>query len=190
MPPKPSPEKSTWRQTWLLKCTLLLLFVALFLGAVIWAGRWGLEQLRGSDRYRADFSDIECDPPVGMKKQDFLDEVRFEAHLPRQFSILEAELPVMLRTGFAKHHWVEKVDSVEINSAKHIVVKLTHRRPVLAVRVGDELRAVDGNGVLLYTNAPTAGLPVYEGNARPPQGRAGTRWGDPNVEAAARKLKK
>jgi hypothetical protein len=49
---------------------------------------------------------------------------------------------------------------------------------------------LDGEGVLLYTNAPTLGLPIYEGAARAPQGKAGTRWGDPNVEAAARKLRK
>ena len=66
---------------------------------------------------------------------------------------------------------------------------LTHRTPVLAVKVDGGLRAVDGHGILLYTNAPTLGLPLFDGEAMPPRGKAGMPWGDPNVEAAARKLK-
>ena len=85
---------------------------------------------------------------------------------------------------------MEKVE-VEIKPPKQIIVKLTHRTPVLAVKVGTKVRAVDANGVLLPTNAPTLGLPVYEGDAAPPrEDKAGTHWGDPNVEAAARMHKK
>jgi hypothetical protein len=43
--------------------------------------------------------------------------------------------------------------------------------------------------VLLPRNAPTEGLPIYDGIAKAPQGD-GKRWGDPKVEAAARKWKK
>ena len=126
-----------------------------------------------------------------MTRQDFLDEVRYDApSLPRQLSLLDEELANKLRAGFAKHAWVEKVEGVEIRRPKQIIVKLTYRTPVLAVKVGPKLRAVDGNGILLPRNAPTLGLPVYEGDAPPPQKEAGTPWGDPNVEATARRAKK
>jgi cell division septal protein FtsQ len=117
--------------------------------------------------------------------------VRFTTpSLPKQLNIIDEDLPERLRAAFAKHPWVQRVE-VEIKPPKHIIVNLTHRQPVLAVKVGADLRAVDGDGVLLPRNASTLGLPVYDGDARPPrQDEAGTRWGDPNVEAAARKLKK
>jgi hypothetical protein len=57
---------------------------------------------------------------------------------------------------------------------------------VLAVLVDGQPRAVDAHGILLPTGADVSGLPVYEGNARPPAGAAGTLWGDVAVEAAAR----
>jgi hypothetical protein len=83
------------------------------------------------------------------------------------------------------------VDSVEINPPKQIVVKLTYRTPVLAVRLGDRTRVVDGHGILLPSDAPTLDLPLYGGEAKPPrEDKAGARWGDPNVEAAARRLRK
>ena len=78
MPPKSRPETS-WRQSWLLKGAVLLACVVLFLGGVIWAGRWGLEHLRGSDRYVIPFNEIDCEPPVGMERQKFLDQVRYYA---------------------------------------------------------------------------------------------------------------
>ena len=189
MPPKPRPEQSSWRSSWLLKSVLLLLFVALFLGGVIWAGRWGLEQLRDSKRYDIPFTDIECEPPVGMDRHKFLDEVRYYARLPEQVNVLDDNLPRLLTEGFAKHPWVERVDRVDIEAPKQITVKLTHRKPVLAVKAGTELFAVDGAGVLLPKNAPAHGLPIFEGVAKEPRA-IGQRWGDPNVEAAARKLRK
>jgi hypothetical protein len=180
------PEPSAWYKSWLLKSTLLLLVVALFLGGVIWAGHWGHEQLQGSNRYNVAFADIECGPPVGMDRQKFLDEVRYyEPRLPERLGLLDESLSHQLRQGFAKHPWVEKVDDVTIKPPKQIIVKLTHRMPVLAVRYSGEVWAVDRSGVLLPKNAPTHGLPMFDGDAQAPKA-IGLRWGDPNVEAAAR----
>jgi hypothetical protein len=186
---KPPPPSRPWHNSWLLRSALLLMLVVLFLGGVIWAGRWGKERL--PDRYDVPFSDIECEPPVGMPKQDFLDEVLFNTPRLKRLHLLDEELPKKLEEAFGRHAWVEKVEDVEIKAPKQIIVKLTYRTPVLAVKVGGKVRAVDVNGVLLPANAPTLGLQVYEGDAPPPrQDKAGTRWGDPNVEAAARKAKK
>jgi len=185
MPPKSLPNKPAWFHRWLLKSTLLLLLVALFLSGIIVAGHWGVDHLRGSGRYAVEFTQIECDPPPGLDRRVFLNQVLYYAspHLPARLHLLDEDLPKKLRDGFAAHPWVEKVTDIQI------VVKLTHRRPVLAVNDGAVLRAVDATGVLLPNDAPTNGLPVYEGNAKPPRG-AGLPWGDPTVEAAARKLKK
>lgn len=190
MPPKPPPSPNSWPRLWLLKSLLPLALAAIFLGGVIWAGRWGVEYLRGQDRYELAFADIACDPPPMLTKERFFDEVRFVSRLPARLNLTDDDLAKKLRAGFAKHHWVEQVDAVEIKPPKQVIVRLTYRTPVLAVKVDETLRAVDGHGVLLYTDAPTAGLPIFAGTAKPPQGAAGTPWGDPAVEAAARKLRK
>lgn len=191
MPPKLRPDKPAWYKSWLLKSTLLLLLVALFLGGVIVAGRWGMDLLGSSERYVIAFTDIECKPPVGMDRQKFLNQVLYYAspRLPERLNLLDQDLRKRLSDGFARHPWVEKVDDVEIKQPKQIIVKLTHRTPVLAINDGAKMRAVDATGVLLPEDAPTLDLPIYDGIAKKPQG-AGLRWGDPNVEAAARKSKK
>jgi hypothetical protein len=190
MPPKSKPE-TTWRQSWLLKCALLLLVVALFLGGIIWAGWWGRDYVQGSDRYVIPFADIECNPPVGMDRTKFLDEVLYYASpkLPERVNLIDEELPDKLHAGFGKHPWVATVEGVSIHPPKKVLVKLTHRTAVLAVKVGPDVLAVDATGVLLPKNAPTLGLPFYEGDAPAPKG-IGQRWGDPNVEAAARKARR
>ena len=188
MKKKPTPEKTAAGPWQYARFVLLFAVVAGFLGGLIWAGRWGLDQLRGRDRYDVAFADIECEAPVGMDKRQFLDEVRYPNRLPPQLHLLDGDLEAKLRAEFALHAWIEKVDDVKIVPPKRIVVKLTHRVPVLAVKVGDTLRAVDGAGVLLPRNAPTRELPVYDGEAKAP-GNDGARFGDPNVELAARKLK-
>ncbi len=189
MPAKSRADKPTWFRRWLLKSVLLLTLVALFLGGVIWGGHWGLEHLRGRERYDLAFTDIDCATPVGMERKAFLEQVRYYAApgLPERVNLLDEQLADKLREGFAKHPWVESVDDIKITPPKHVAVKLTHRTPVLAVKLGNDLVAVDGAGVLLPRNAPTLGLPVYEGEPREPKG-PGLRWGDPNVEAAARQV--
>jgi hypothetical protein len=181
--------KPAWIPGWLVKSVLSLMLVALFLGGLIWAGRWGMEQLRGRERYEVAFIDIECEPPVGMDRHKFLDEVRYYARgLPVRLHLLNDDLTQQLQEGFAQHPWVLNVDAVKITPPRQLAVKLTYRIPVLAVKYGPNVHAVDAQGVLLPNNAPTRGLPVYDGDAPRPQA-VGQRWGDANVEAAARELK-
>ena len=105
-----------------------LLLVGALLGGLIWASRWSLERLGNSDRYDVAFADIECEPPAGMSKHDFLDEVRYESRLPKNLRLLDKDLKQKLQEGFAKHRWVEKVAAVEIRPPKQIVVKLVYRK--------------------------------------------------------------
>jgi hypothetical protein len=191
MPPKSRPAEPAPPTGWLWKGTLLLVVAAAFLGGVIWAGRWAHDQLHGSPRYVVPFADIQCEPPAGLDRPKFLDEVRYYAspHLPENLDLLDDDLRERLSDGFGKHPWVDKVDAVEITPPKQIVVKLTYRKPVLAVRFDGKLLAVDAVGVLLPEKASTADLPIYDGTPPPPKG-IGQRWGDASVEAAARKGRK
>jgi hypothetical protein len=174
---------------WALRSVALLLVVAGFLAGVIWLGRWGQEQIHDQERYLVPFADVECDTPEGMERRVFLEEVEYHARppLPDPVNVLDADLPDRLRAAFARHPWVEKVDGVTLTPPRHVAVRLTFRVPVLAVRWGNELRAVDGDGVLLPKNAPTRELAIYDGTPRRPRGPPGTHWGDSDLERAARK---
>jgi cell division septal protein FtsQ len=182
-------ERTPWRR-WLLKMLLLLVVVAAFLGGIIFLGQWALEHIRHQDRYNVPFSEIQCTPPPGMTRAQFLDEVVYLARPVETLQLLDEDLPHKLSAAFAKHPWVEKVDGVDIKPPREVRVRLTQRQPVLAVRTSEGLIAVDRHGVRLPKDAPTSSLPIFEGDANPPKGPAGTLWGDPKVEGAARKARK
>jgi hypothetical protein len=175
---------------WIFKSLVLVLVLAAFLGGLILLGQLALEHIRNRQRYTLAFADIACEPPPGMTRAAFLDEVQYLSDLPGQLNLLEDALGRRLAIGFARHPWVQKVEEVELLPTREVRLHLVHRRPVLAVRQGKDLRAVDGQGVLLPPNAVTQGLPVFQGQPRPPAGPAGTRWEDSAVEAQARALQK
>ncbi len=164
----------------------VVLAVAALLAGIIALGHWGREQIHDDPRYLAAVADIDCPAPQEMDRAEFLGEVQYLGRLPAKLNVLDEDLPDRLRQAFARHPWVQRVDAVTITPPRHIAVRLTFRTPVLAVRSGDELRAVDGDGVLLPRNVPTHGLPVYDGTPRPPRGPPGTHWGDSDLERAAR----
>jgi hypothetical protein len=174
---------------WLLRSTLLLLLVAAIVGGVIWLGRFGLGQIHDQDRFKVPLTEVACDVPEGMERTEFLDQVQYSSPLATHFNVLDDDLSAQVRLAFARHPWVEKVDGVKLTPPRSIAVSLVFRVPVLAVRWDEELRAVDGSGVLLPKNAPTRGLPVYEGVPRPPRPPPGTRWGDSDLENEARRLR-
>jgi len=176
---------------WLLRSALLLLVVAAIVGGVIWLGHLGLGEIHDQDRFKVPLAEVACDVPAGMKRTEFLDQVQYDSPKVTHFNVLDDDLSAQVKQVFARHPWVEKVDDVNVARPRSIAVSLVFRVPVLAVKVNwdDELRAVDGAGVLLPRNAPTRGLPVYEGTPRRPRGPPGTRWGDPDLESEARRLR-
>jgi hypothetical protein len=155
------------------------------LAALAALGRWARDSLREDERYSFDFAAIDCTPPTGLAKDQFLTEVQYLAGLPNQLVLLDDALAARLKEGFGRHPWVEQVENVRI-SPHRIEVQLHYRKPALAVMWGGKLRAVDEAGVLLPAMAETGGLPVYPTTPAPPAGPAGTPWGDPEVAAAAR----
>jgi hypothetical protein len=172
---------------WLLKPLGVSLGLGLLLAGLILLGQMAWQHIRHHDRYTVAFTDIECTPPPGRDRMDFLEEVQYLAAVPERLRLLDDDLPARLARAFTRHPMVDKVIEITLTPPRQVRVRLAYRTPVLAVAVSGELRAVDAQGVLLPRDTPTRGLPVYEGQAAPPQGPAGSRWGDAGVEAAARK---
>ncbi len=165
---------------------LLVFGIVFALGSIFYLGQVAQEDLRGHERYRATLADVECNLPAGMTRGDFLDEVLYHSQLPSELSLLDENTPGLIAEAFAKHPWVEEVEKVEFSQTQKVRVHLRYRRPVLAVKWRGITRAVDKNAILLPSNAPTDGLPIYSGNPTRPKGPAGTEWGDPGVRSAAR----
>jgi hypothetical protein len=173
---------------WLLRSIAVLVVVAAFVGAVIWLGHWSDDQV-DPERYLVPLADVECNVPDGMERAEFLDQVDYYNRQLERLDVRKKNLPGRLKEAFERHPWVENADTVTVTAPRNIAVRLTFRVPVLAVPLGGDLRAVDSAGILLPKNAPTRGLPVYDGTPRPPRGPEGTHWGDSDLEREARKLR-
>jgi hypothetical protein len=194
-----------------LKVLALGAALALFLVGLIALGKVAWEQLRREDRRTVAITDIECTPPPGQGRVDFLDEVQYLAGLPERLPFLDRDLAERLGRAFARHPWVAKVERVELIPPRRIQVRLVYRTPVLAVVWGSPkdgsavtmvearsgnmgqrnalvvARAVDGQGILLPARWQRGvDLPLFSGPVKPPAGPAGTPWGDGRVEGAAR----
>jgi hypothetical protein len=162
----------------------------LFLFGLVGLGKVAWQQLRDREQFTIAFADIECDPPPGQGRADFLDEVQYLAALPEKLRFLDEGLAERLAGAFARHPRVEKVTRVELTAPRRVRVRLVYRTPVLAVRWGGQTRVVDGMGVLLPRGTPARGLPLFPGRAPPPKTAEGQPWGDAAVEAAARRAGK
>lgn len=166
----------------LVRGVALLMGIVVVLVAIVLAGRWSLERLRPSDQLQVAFKDIRVEPPPGMTRRDFLDEVQYLSRLPATTPSTgdHAEL----KSAFAKHPWVRSVDAIR-SDANGVTVTLTLRRPVLAVPWQGEVRVVDEDGVLLPESASPEGMPRFVGTPAAP-GEAGMPWPDARVIEQAR----
>ena len=143
-PPAPSSPKPPSSR---LRAALPLIPLAvglLLLAAVVVLGWLASQALRGQDRYRIAFGDIECTPPPGLSRETFLDEVQYFAGLPDAVCVLDDGLPARLSAAFAKHPWVEQVEAVEVAAPRRVRVRLAYRTAVL--RVARPRRGAMGGG--------------------------------------------
>ena len=170
-PPSPSPGRGAWRK-WLVQLVLPLAAGAgLFVGLIVLGGR-AREELRQEGEHTLAFADVECDPPAGLSRQAFLEEVQYLANLPDRFNLLDPDINVRIAEGLSAHPWVAEVKRVEQLPADRVRVELGYRVPVLAVARNG--RAVDRDGVLLPASARMKGLPVLRrGCGRPRKDRVG-----------------
>jgi hypothetical protein len=172
---------------------LPVLAAAVFVAALIGVGRLARAGLCQGERYTVAFADIDCPPPPGQERGDFLGEVQYLAGLPDRVSPLEDDLAERLHQAFGRHPWTATVTRVEVALPRQVRVELVYRTPVLGVPLPASphtagSRLVDRDGVLLPVRAAATGIPilVHRESLNNPAGPAGTHWGDATVEAAAR----
>jgi len=172
---------------WLLAIAAPLIGAAGVLFGVIVLGRLLSDHL--GDRARVEFSAIDCAPPPGMSRQDFLDEVRVYAEragrpLPDQLEAND-DLTKKLVEAFFRYPYVENVEGITVLPDNRVRVRLRYRRPVLAAQVDGKRRAVESRGALLPGAAPTEGLPfLRDAHFSVAKGEV-LVWGDERVKAAA-----
>jgi hypothetical protein len=170
---------------------LLGLGPGLLLGAVLATGQYTRTHIRGWDRYQIRFADIDCVPPPGQSREEFLAEVQYAAGMPDRIAVLDDHVGPALAAAFTHHPWVEGVDEVSLLSPRHIKVRLVYRTPVLTIPVvgkSDGLVSgwsLDSRGVRLPPSPGREGLPLL--CSRPlPAGPSGKPCGDAALEGAAR----
>ena len=173
-------------RTWMVGTVLPLLAAVLVLLGLAALGRLASAAVRQQDRYAAAFAEVYCTPPPGMRRDEFLREVQYEADLPDRLNCFDQRLSVRLRNAFAQHAWVEDVERIEVAPGRPLRVRLHYRTPVLVVSVGEQVRVVDRHGVVLPRAAETEGLAALRGKVKHRSGPTGTAWADPAVRAAAR----
>lgn len=191
--------------------TPILCALALLLG-IVGLGRAARTALRDREAFTFTLDDVDFQPPEGVSRGEFLEEVRQLSHPLERLHRLDPDLSSRLARSFAADPWVESVRHIQVGRVgTKVRVDLEHRRPVLAVYLaGDKIprdgsalietwagksrsalvpaRAVDGNGVLLPARAVHSGLPVLVAEVSAPTGPAGRRWNDRRVVAAAATL--
>jgi hypothetical protein len=153
---------------WLGQFVLPLLAAAGLVAAVIWLGRLARDDLR-KRQAPFTFAQIDCAPPPGMTREDFLKEAQYLAELPDRLDLNDET--------------AERVRQVRV-SPEGVSADVECRAGVVWVDL--YARAVDRHGVLLPVSATREGLIVLTSRARPPSGRAGQPWGNPDVEATAK----
>jgi hypothetical protein len=177
--------------------TALVLGPSLFLAGLLLLGHL----LGKGDRFGIAFEDIDCMPPPGQTRIEFLAEVQRLAEMPEHLRLLDPDLPGQLARAFPRHPWVEHVRHVFVQPPRRVQVELVYRTPVLKVQLSPIGRArqkemsnempndadwlVDVQGIALPRKNYNESLPLLLADI-PPAGILGGMWGDVQIEAAAR----
>ena len=153
-------------RAWFAETVLPLLAAVLVLIGLGMLGRLASAAVRQQGRYAAVFGEVRCEPPPGMRRDEFLREVQYEADLPDRLDCFDRGLSARLRNAFAQHARVEKVERIEVTPGRPLRVRLRYRTPVLVVSVGEQVRVVDRHGVVLPCAAAADGLPALRGKVQ------------------------
>jgi hypothetical protein len=176
---------------WLIQLGALTAAIGLLLVGLVTVGDITRSRLQDLDQYSLAFSEVQCEPPPGQARGDFLSEVQYLAGMPGRLRLLEEGLAVRLAEAFTAHPWVQRVEQVQILPSHEIRVLLQFRSPSLAVKLSrssttPSVRVVDERGVLLPTSAPADGLPTLTVDAKTAPNFAGKPWDTPAVTEASR----
>ncbi|ADG69720.1 hypothetical protein Plim_3909 [Planctopirus limnophila DSM 3776] len=169
----------------------VLFVLALSLAAVAMLPTWlkRLPRLETRTDYRVTWSQIELPPgpkelPVNLPQQ--LEQMTGVESL----SLFDERAAEKIAWALSKHPWVQRVDEVRLAFPAKATVRLTYREPVAIVERPQGMYPIAHDGVLLpaedFRTSSVKTYPQIRGIHSSPQGAAGTVWGDPVVESAAR----
>jgi len=167
----------------------LVIIAGLFGGA--WYGAWRQWGNRGllSEDYLLTDKKTEITPLPDWIHTDICAQVFRDASLDPPLAITEDDLVQRIRSAFALHPWVAKVERVQKFHPARVKVDLVYRRPVCMVEIADELTPVDAEGVVLpredFSTPEASRYPRLVGIDTAPLGVAGARWGDDRVLGGA-----
>ncbi|MBC8113903.1 MAG: hypothetical protein H7062_05975 [Candidatus Saccharimonas sp.] len=150
-----------------------------------------LPSLASRPEYRLATKQIRIVPaPESPVPANLLDQVREQARLPRELSLLDDKLAADLARAFARHPWIAKVVSVRKSHPATVTVEVKYREPVGMVQVKGGRFPIDASGVVLppgdFTAADLKRYPTIQGMTPPSSIRPGVAWKDPSLLAAAR----
>ena len=149
-----------------------------------------LPDLSRRSEYRFRTRAIQISAPPESVPDDLLEQVIHQAGLPEEMSVLDEDLAAVIAEAFARHPWIKQVVRVRKFAPAGVHVELKYREPVAMVEVQQGLYPVDAEGILLppedFSVAEARRFPIIKNVQVPPQGPAGTNWGDAGVAGAAR----
>lgn len=177
-------RKASGLVQWLTQVGLPLLFAGGLLAGVLALGQHLGDRMKARGTASVYFVDLECDPPDGMARVEFLEQAQYLAGLPERLDALDPLTPQRIGRAFELHPWVARVTRVRLEPRGRGKVELVYREPVLAVAKPE--REVDAAGVLLPRTARRKGLPTLTTVVSPPRGQPGEPWGDVRVGAVAK----
>lgn len=143
---------------WLVQFVLPVAAAAALLALVIGLGGQARKALSERGAGRVPFTAVDCDPPPGLSRQAFLEEVQYLGRLPDEVDLLDDEVTHRVRAAFAAHPWVREVATLERGPGR-LGVGLLFRRPVLYVESWG--RALDADAVLLPKVEAVSGLFIW-----------------------------
>lgn len=182
----PSWVRAVFRPARLAKLSLLVGVVTLLPYVV-----QRLPSLASRSEYRLVTKQIRLVPaPESPVPGNLLDQVREQAKLPRELSLLDEKLASKLADAFAGHPWIAKVVSVRKSYPATVTVEVKYRAPVGMVQVKGGRFPIDASGVVLppgdFTAEDLKRYPTIQGLVSSSSIRPGMAWKDPSLLAAAR----
>ena len=168
----------------------VFLILALAGGTFTWAWmRWG-HQVISDVRFTLSVDKIEVPSQPTWIQSNVKEEVVRDAKLA-SLSLLDHATALKVDRAFALHRWVRRVERVDKQSSRRLIVQLLYRQPTIMVKADpDGFWPVDTEGYLLppneFSELQTREYLHVRGVTPQPAGGVGTPYGDERVAAAAR----
>jgi hypothetical protein len=102
-----------------------ILATAVALGGLIAVGLVVRDSIR--ERYSFAIHDIECQPPPGLTREAFLNEVHYYGQLPERLNTLDADCVERLTRAFERHPRVERVERIDVADRNRVTARFVPR---------------------------------------------------------------